>query len=314
MIALALGILQASPSSGHAQGGSTTGALPASGEHVFVPTSFIPDAFVNTMLALNVGYAHTTQTDIPILAPSGQQIGTVEGGILFLTGSVEFACALRDWIGFFARINALARSGSNTPSIFYSGVSAGSGFALGWEARFWQDDRSTLSGSLEVDKASVTLIDVADFVEDIVDTANTGPEPRLARSYTPLGGAGYVRYAYGASDLVGFSAYAGAGVGESPGNDLDNTWFWKLGGVVSFNLSKRYDLPLGAAVGVRTSSYPLTLENTAGNATAALITLAYMGRPDFAISLDATYERVPLKDLDVTIGYTGGTIGLRYYF
>lgn len=313
IVALVLGILQGRPGAAFAQDSPPRGTLPTSGDHVFVPTSFIPDAFLSTMFALNVGYAHTLETDIPVLGPNGQQIGTVEGGLLFLTGSVEFTCALRDWVGFFARVNALARAGSNTASIFLSGVSAGSGFALGWECRLWQDDQSILSGSLEVDKMSVTVIDVASFVEDIMDTVNTGPEPRLAQNYTPLVGVGNVRYAYGASDLVGFSAFAGVGLGESPGDDLKNAWFWKLGGVMSINLSERHDVPLGITVGVRTNSYPLTFESTAGNATAANISLVYMGRPDFTIGLDTTYERVPL-DNDVTVGYVGGTIGLRYYF
>jgi hypothetical protein len=314
LVALALGVLRGGPSVALAQGESARGVMPARGDHVFVPTSFIPDAFIKTMLGLNVGYANTIETDVPIYGPGGQQIATVEGGLLFLTGTVEFNCAVRDWIGFFARVNMLARAGNNTASIFASGVSAGSGFGLGWEARLWQSERAILSGSVGIDQTSVTVIDIGTFVEDLMDTTGTGPEPSLSQSYTPLVGSGSVQYAYGASDLVGFSAYAGVGVGENPGDDLRNAWFWRLGAVASFNLATRYDVPLGAAIGLRTSSFPLTFENADGNATAGLISVAYMGRPDFSITLDVTYERVPLRDPDVTVGYVGTTIGLRYYF
>jgi hypothetical protein len=289
-----------------AQAQDDRGHFPEKNAHVFVPTGFIPDAFVDTELSIGLGYSHSIETDIPIFGPGGQQIGAVKGDLLFLTGGAEFNCALRDWIGFMLRFNALARSGGNTASIFASGLSAASGFGAGWEFRLAESDRSMFSGSVSVDRTSVTLIDVAAFVAD--------PEFGLSRTVTPLVGTAHARYAYGLNDLIGLSAFGGVGFGENPREGYDSDWFWKLGGVASINLNQRYDVPLGFALGLRTSSYPVTVENADGNAWAGLVSIAYMGRPDFSLILDTVYERVPIDYEDVTLGYFGFTFGLTYCF
>jgi hypothetical protein len=282
------------------------GSFPEKNQHVFVPTTFIPDAFVDTELTIGIGYSNSIETEIPLFAPSGEQVATVEGDLLFMTGDVEFNCALRDWIGFFARFNALARSGSNTASIFASGLSAGSGFGVGWEFRLKETDRSMFSGSVSVDRTSITLIDVAAFVDN--------PDGGLSRTFTPLVGTLNARYAYGINDMLGLSAVGGVGVGENPKENYDDSWFWKLGGVASINLARRHHVPLGFALGVRTSSYPVTFDNADGNTWAGLASVAYTGRPDFAITLDTVYERVPIDYQDLDVGYLGFTIGLTYIF
>jgi hypothetical protein len=285
---------------------AAVGQMPTRGEHVFVPTTFIPDAFVNTELSLGLGYSNSLATDIPLFSPGGQQIGTVKGDLLFMTGGVEFNCAVRDWIGFTARFNALARSGGNTASIFASGLSAGSAFGVGWEFRLHDTDRSYLSGSVSVDRTAITLIDVAAFVDD--------PDQGLSRSYTPLLTSATVRYAYGFNALVGMSAFVTGGYGENPRDDYESDGFYKLGAVASINLTSHYDIPVGAALGVRTSSYPTTYDNVSGNSWASLVSIAYMGRPDFSLVLDTTYEHVPIDYHDVAIGYFGFTVGLKYFF
>lgn len=280
--------------------------LPARNQHVFVPTTFIPDAFVDTELSIGLGYSSSLKTDIPVFGPGGQQqIGTIEGDLLFMTGGCEFNCALRDWIGFTARFNVLARSGGNTASIFATGLSAASSFGLGWEVRLAESDRSMFSASIEMTHASITVVDVASFAE---------LERGLSRTITPLFGTMQTHYAYGVNDLIGFSASAAVGFGENPREGYEGGWFWNVGGVASINLNQRHDIPLGFALGVRTNSYPLSVENADGNAWAGLGSIAYMGRPDFTISLDTVYERVPIDYADVTLAYVGFTVGLTYFF
>jgi hypothetical protein len=305
VLALVVGV-GASVGTARGQTDARHGSFPAKSGHVFVPTTFIPDAFVDTELNIGIGYSNTISTDIPLFTPGGQQIGTVSGDLLFLTGNVEFNCALRDWIGFFGRFNVLARSGNNTASIFASGLSAGSAFGLGWEFRLKETERSMFSGSVSLDRTSVTLIDVATFVDN--------PDLGLSRTFTPLVGSANARYAYGVNELLGLSAFGGVGLGENPAENYDSTGFWKLGAVASLNLAQRYDVPLGFALGVRTSSYPLTFDNADGNAWAGLVSIAYMGRPDFSITLDTVYERVPIDYHDVALGYLGFTLGLTYCF
>jgi hypothetical protein len=289
-----------------AQGEPAHGFFPEKNEHVFVPTTFIPDAFVDTELVIGVGYSNSIETEVPLFAPSGEQIATIDGDLMFMTGNVEFNCALRDWIGFFARFNALARSGSNTASIFASGLSAGSGFGLGWEFLMAETDKSMLSGSVELNRTSITLIDVAAFLDQ--------PDQGLSHTFTPLVGSIDARYAYGFNDLIGVSAFGGGGLGENPKKDYESTGFWRLGAVASINLNQRHDIPLGFALGARTSSYPLTFENADGNVWAGLLSVAYTGRPDFSIIIDTVYERVPLKFEDVDVGKLGFTLGLTYCF
>ena len=289
----------------YAQGGAI-GQMPSLDQHIFVPTTFIPDAFINTQLTLSVGSSNSIKTDVPLFTDSGQQIGTVHGDLLFLTGGVDFHYAARDWVGFFLHFSALARSGNNTASIFASGLSAGSASGLGWEFRLHRTERSQLSGSVSVDRTFITLINVSAFVDD--------PALGLARSYTPLLTTIDARYAYAFNDLVGLSAWVAGGVGENPAKGYDNVGFYKVGAVASIDLSRRHRAPIGFDLGARASSYPMTFDNVNGNTWAGLFSIAYVGRPDFSLTLDTSYERVPLGYHDVDIGYLGFTIGLKYFF
>src|SRR5689334_6079754 len=169
-----------------AQGGEI-GQMPSLDQHIFVPTTFIPDAFINTQLTLSVGSSNSIGTDVPLFTNSGQQVGTVHGDLLFLTGGVDFHYAMRDWVGFFLHFSALARSGNNTASILASSLSAGSTSGVGWEFRLHRSERSQLSGSVSVDRTFITLINVAAFIDD--------PALGLARSYTPLLDSIDARYA-----------------------------------------------------------------------------------------------------------------------
>jgi hypothetical protein len=169
-----------------------------------------------------------------------------------------------------------------------------------------EDEKSVFSGSVSMDPASITLVDVAAFVDD--------PDRGLTRTFTPLIGSVQARYAYGFSDLIGVSTFVGFGLGENPKENYESTGFWKLGGIADINLSTRYGIPLGLALGARTSSYPLTFDNADGNTWAGLASVAYMGRKDLSITLDAVYEYVPIDYQDVALGYLGYTLGLSYTF
>ena len=55
--------------------------------------------------------------------------------------------------------------------------------------------------------------------------------------------------------------------------------------------------------------------NTIGdNLQAVFLRIAYTGRDDFLISLDATWNRLPLRQLDQTLNGGVTTINMRYYF
>jgi hypothetical protein len=285
---------------------SGVGHMPTLGGHVFVPTTFIPDPFINTQIGFGLGYSNSLSTDVPLFTQGGQQIATVKGDLLFMTGGLDFSYAMRDWIGFAVRFNALARAGSNTASIFASGISAGSGFGLDWEFRLRQTERSLLSASAGIDRTAITLINVPAFVAD--------PSVGLSRTYTPLLGSATLRYAYALNDQVGLSAFFTGGAGENPKDDYRSDGFYKLGAVVSINLEPRHQLPLGLSFGARTSSYPLTFDRVSGNTWDALFSFAYMGRPDLALTVNTMYEYVPIDYHDVTINYFGFTAGLQYFF
>jgi hypothetical protein len=245
----------------------------------------LPDAFVNTQLTFGLGYSNSLTTDVPLFTQSGQRIGTVKGDMLFMNGGMDFSYAMRDWIGFDVRFNAVARAGSNTASIFASGISAGSGFGLDWEFRLRQTERSMLSASAGIDRTAITLINVLAFVAD--------PSVGLSRTYTPLLGSATIRYAYAFNDQLGLSAFFTGGAGENPKDDYRSDGFCKLGAAASINLEPRHHVPLGLSFGARTSSYPLTFDRVSNNTWDGLLSFAYMGRQDLTITIDTMYSTSP---------------------
>jgi hypothetical protein len=193
------------------------------------------------------------------------------------------------------------------------GVQALVGFEFGWLFRIVERERLILSGSLELSNADLTVINVLNWLEGILEGAH-GPDNSIVVPSNSLRGSGGLHLGYALSQLFGLRAGGFLGVGEGFDRRGDSGWHWEVEGAVDLNLYPKTSVPMGFVLGGEISSFPETGDDLSQKSTRGFLRIAYTGRPDFVVGVDLSVERIPLSFLDHAIVTNSAAIELRYYF
>ena len=283
---------------------------PRVGETRVVPTTFLPDPFINTKVSLGLGYGKSSNILTPLLEIEGDPILGLEGDLLYLILDFEYKYAVREWVAVWARIRVAGRLGNEIQSILAQGVNAATGFELGWLFRLYETDRHYLSTGISVRNGSATLVDILGWANGIIEDEEVG----LIWKSPTLGTVGEMHYAYAANDFTALQFLGQLSYSETVIRATNNEWYYGLGGLVSFDLAKRTDAPVGLALGYKYTTIPEGGDEIAEGTHAVLVGLSYMGRPDFSIGLDLEFQKVPLKGLDDPAKFFTATISSQYFF
>jgi len=168
-----------------------------------------------------------------------------------------------------------------------------------------------LSGSLGVTSQNLTVIDVRQFTEDVIDGV---PDPSLVDDVPAVRSTAGLRFAWAASRPVGVTLLLEGSYGETPRRDKAESWEYGMGGSVDFDAGAAWNVPIGIALAYRQTSLPVVTTTDNGNVSETVLRLAYNGKPDFLIALDVmgVLDRENLEADSVWAG--GAAFSLRYYF
>jgi hypothetical protein len=278
--------------------------------HTFSSLPAVPDAFVRSYFRNDLGIAQTFDIDIPLGVIEGDTLFSSRGSLLFANLAVEYQQTIKDWIAFRAKFNVLGRLGTGTSALLTTGITANIGFELGWLVRILETDRGYLSGSFDVKNTNFTSINIAKFVEDIINDRNA----ELVRTTPSLRTGVGLRYTHAFSPLVGLVSFGETGYGESVDRVSDDEWFFRFGGTLDLDLAAVNWLPIGLAAGYIQDSFPEGGADIAGVTRGFLFRIGYTGRRDLALGLNLSYQTFPTKELDKNIKTSGATFDIRYYF
>ncbi len=297
----------ACPAEGAGQANITA---PRVGETRVVPTTFLPDPFINTKVSLGLGYGKSSNILTPLLEIEGDPILGLAGDMLYVILGFEYRYAVREWVAVWGQIKVAGRLGNELQSILAQGVNAATGFELGWLFRLYENDRHYLSTGISVRNGNATLVDILSWANGIIKDEEVG----LIRKSPTLGTVGEIHYAYAANDFTALQFAGQLSYSETVERFAGNEWYYGFGGLVSLDLAKRTGTPVGLALGYKHSTIPEGGDEIAEGAHSVLVGLSYMGRPDFSIGLDLEFQRVPLKGLDDPVKFFTATIASQYYF
>jgi hypothetical protein len=290
--------------------GDSDWKAPHKNGHTFSPVNGIPDAYVRSYIRNNLGMSQTSDVDIPLGVIGEDTLFASRGGLLFANLGIEYQQTIKEWIAFRVKLKVNGRLGTGTSALLTSGVSAATGFELGWLMRLLETDKGYMSLSFDVRNSSFTTINIADFVDDIIN----GENAELVKK-TPSVRAGVgLRYTHAFSPLVGLVSYFETGYGESVDRVSDDEWFTQFGASVDFDLAGVGWVPIGLAVGYQQDSFPEGGADITDVVRGFLFRIGYTGRKDLALGLNFVYSTFPSDQLDEKIKSTGATLDLRYYF
>jgi hypothetical protein len=225
----------------------------------------------------------------------------------------EYHQTVKDWLGVWGRFLILGRLGNGTQALVSQGITAASGFDLGWLFRLHQTKSSQLSGSLSLTNTSTTVANLLDFINGIID-GDLSPNNQLVRNIPALRGNSELRYAWAMNDFFGTYMLAQLSFGQSAVQRNEGKFFYRLGGVLDFDLSTRTVLPFGIALGAVYNSLPRTGDQTKKDSQSIFLRIGYNSQSDFVVGIETSIDFIPLESTNETLKAGLTTINMRYYF
>ncbi|MCK4560718.1 MAG: hypothetical protein KAV45_13115 [Calditrichia bacterium] len=290
-------------------------SLPVLNNHYFTPNSNFLSPFMTTFFKTGIG-GGVSLNSIPIYVMDGEVLlGRLEGENTYVTADVHVQVEAKEWLAVWFRYQANARIGSSTPTILAHGVTAVTGFEFGWMLRLWHNKKSQLSGTITINNATVSAVNLSNFIKDIIDNPDS-INTSLSRKKNPLDGVAGVRYAYSFSDMIGIQAFINASYGESLIKNNKNVWKFNTGILGSFNFIHSHDVPVGLNLGYTIQKFSLFEGQQEDNIQSFMFKVAYTGREEYNIGLEFMHVRTaaPLIEEENTIEYLSTAFVMVYYF
>ena len=290
-------------------------SLPVLNDHYFIPNSNFLSPFMTTFFKTGIG-GGVSLNSIPIYVMDGEVLlGRLEGENTYVTADVHVQVEAKEWLAVWFRYQANARIGSSTPTILAHGVTAVTGFEFGWMLRLWHNKKSQLSGTITINNATVSAVNLSNFIKDIIDNPDS-INTSLSRKKNPLDGVAGVRYAYSFSDMIGIQAFINASYGESLIKNNKNVWKFNTGILGSFNFIHSHDVPVGLNLGYTIQKFSLFEGQQEDNIQSFMFKVAYTGREEYNIGLEFMHVRTaaPLIEEENTIEYLSTAFVMVYYF
>lgn len=301
------------PSTAAESPADTTSGLPSGipeiRGHRFVPTSLVPSPFIRTNLRNTLGVGSTGTVETPSFIIGGVPVPGLKGSLTAVALVLEYEIALRRWLALRGQFGLAGQFGTGVQTILAEGVSTVTDFEFGWIFSLREGERTALAGALNISNRSVTGINIFNLVSDIVEGTSYG----LTQTTPVLNASGDLRWAWAASELVGFSLTGTVGNGETQNRQSSTAWYYGGGAAVSFDLDK-YDWPLGVALSGAVDNFGGAGAAERESSTKGDFVLSYIGRESFVLSLDISKARIPTSGALDAVDITAVGFSLQYFF
>ena len=297
-------------------GSSDDRYYPSLDKHKFTLNNFLPSPFITTSLSSNLGFANSLETEIPLLnLDSVLNTVKVKADITYANGQFGFQYAVKDWAAIYLKFAGIARLGTNTASIFASGVTANTSFSTGMLFKIKEFKKSLFSTGFNITNASSTTLNIYPFIKTLLDSTYPLRTDNLVNTLSPLSGSVDFRFAYSPSKPWSILSYVETGYGEN--TDIDKTednFYYVFGATANYNFDYNCGFPLGVGAGFKFASNSPTLQYTKKLTQYYLFQLVYTGKKDFTVSLESNFLTIPTLYDDITIKLTSVNFGWAYYF
>ena len=288
--------------------------LPVLNNHRFVVNPYTGSPFIKTYFRNSLGGGVAMDLNIPVLFIDGEPLAGLRGDLTFLTLEFEYQYAVNNWLAVFGNVGMVSRFGTEAQALLAQGINATYGFELGWMFKLLETEKVVLSATANLWNQSGTVLTFYDFVQDIIDNGGLEPDNQLIYSKDYIQGGGGLRVAWAPSELIGVNGLSEFLFGES----LDNTGtkiFYNIVGSIDLDLNKVWSVPIGFALGATVNTFLSSNDSSVDeNTTSVFLRTSYTGRNDILISLDMTWNKMPISQPKQTLNGSTANISVEYYF
>jgi len=288
--------------------------LPVLNNHRFVVNPYATSPFIKTYFRNSLGGGVALDLKVPIYVVDGDPLTGLRGDLTFLTLEFEYQYAVNNWLAVFGNVGMLSRFGTEAQALVAQGINATYGFELGWMFKLLETEKVVLSATANLWNQSGTVLNLSNFVKDIIDNGGLEPDNQLLYSKDYIQGGGGLLVAWAPSELIGVNGLSEFLFGES----LDKKGtkiFYNVAGSIDLDLNKVWSVPIGFALGATVNTFLSSNDSSVDeNTTSVFLRTSYTGRNDILISLDMTWNKMPISQPKQTLNGSTATISLEYYF
>ena len=291
---------------------SDTTLLPSRGEHIFTSITGVEDPFISTKFMLNVGSANLFNTEIPITIPMKDNTVNFQPQLFYVIGGIAFQKSVNDWAAIHLNLGATARVGNNVVSIATQGISAANFFGIGLLFRLAENKNLFLSGSIDLNKSSLTYISLQGKFEDIV--SDTSANQEVFNQFQILTGDLQFRFAYNFSRVIGIMANCSGSFGEIYARNSNSELNWSFGALLSVDLRNWINIPFGIGFGGTILSNDWEFSETKNPIYTANLNISFINQHDLSISWENYVQMFEQDQFDQIYYFHYSRLYLRYYF
>ncbi len=283
--------------------------------HKFIVNNYVKSPFVNTHLRNTLGFGQAMDLIVPIEI-NGEQLVGLRGDISFLTLDFAYQFQINKWLAFFSDVGMITRFGTETQSLIAQGLNASYGVELGWLFNVLTTKNVSVSLTANLWKRSGTVINLLDFVKEIIDSSGLPSESNLVYSRDYLQGGGGIRTAWAINKYFGLNTSLELAYGEAIDNVLENSLYYRFGVSGDFDFNSKYKgVPIGISAGLLLDSFTLSNDNAVDDKSVLFfIRTSYTAENDMLISLDLTWTRLPMNYAQENLNTVSSLITLEYFF
>jgi hypothetical protein len=270
------------------------------------------DPFVTTFLQTSTGAGASDNVTAPGLSLDGRRTGTLTGGLAFVRLGLGYQQNLFGRSSLGLALGGSARSGTDEESVLSTGLSAVYGLDLVGKVRVFQGERVLVSALLQYSATSLYGIDLYKFAESVVENGLRGNNSALVEGSSGkfVGGGGV---AYSPASWAGLTFVGSAGSsGTYDGGGSDFAYGLYGSGEVDFHEVSK--VPLGILLYYSLDSLPIARTNSEEGISTFGFALAYTGRRDFSVSLDASTTSFSSASNTFSFDAEQILLNLQYFF
>ncbi|PIB34276.1 hypothetical protein BFP72_01935 [Reichenbachiella sp. 5M10] len=284
--------------------------VPYLNAHVVNTLETMRSPFIRTNLDFNMGLATSSSFTTESVQLGDSALLNLNNSLVYVGLSMNYSQRIKDWAGFFFRVDYSARIGAGVQSILTQGINTIVTTETGVKFKVSSSDRHRLSMYYSLTNTQASLVDVSSYINDII---NDKPNPSVTQKTTSLLSGGGLSFSYALSHWLAFNSDAKMAYGET----LDrgqSKWQYFVGGNTDFYFGELIQIPVSLVLGGTVNTQVNTF-STQGDITAnAYVKLAYAGSDAFFVSLSTYYGRTPIEKDNRHVGVVGFLFSTSLFF
>lgn len=278
--------------------------------HKFQTFQDMRTPFIRTNFAINFGIGETNKFGVDGIPIGDSTLIKFNNELLFLGFGLTYNQKIKNWAAFYLRFDYSARVGAGVSSILTQGINTITSVESGVNFLVSKSKFHQLSFHLSMTNINAQVVDVTQYVKDLIDGDQTANVTKKVPSL--LSGGGVV-LAIAPNSLIGFNFDSKIVYGETLVRGASELQYY-LAGNIDLDLEELITIPLSVTIGGSTNTIVNAFSIQGDHTTTFNLKLAYSGSDAFLIGIELFKGVTPINNTTRHIGVNGFSFNCNMFF